>query len=96
VKAPFTIGSAGALTDNQNNTLAAVADTSFLYDSTANTRTDPCNGQFTIRTSTATSRQDFLVTFQGTSVIFGSFQTAQPFVFGTTTDNYLIISTALV
>lgn len=91
----ITIGSTGSftLTDNQNNTLttgmlAAVADTSYLYDSTANTLTNPCNGLFTIRTSTATSRQDVFVTFQGTSVIFGSFQTAQPFVPGTTPYNY--------
>ena len=87
----ITIGSSGAFafTDSQNNTLAtgtltAVADTSYLYDSTANTLTDPCNGLFTIRTTTATTRQDLFVTFQGTSVIFGSFQAPQPFTPGAT------------
>jgi hypothetical protein len=87
----ITIGSTGAftLTDSKNSalitgTLAAVADTSYLYDSTENTLTDPCNGLFTIRTSTTTSLQDVFVTFQGTSVIFGSFQTARPTVPGAT------------
>jgi hypothetical protein len=38
----------------------------------------------TVRTTTSTSLQDVFVTFQGTSVIFGSFEVAQPAPPGTT------------
>jgi hypothetical protein len=71
------------ITDSKNNTLAsgtlaAVADTTYLYDGTANTLSDPCFGMFTFRTSTGGVQQDVFVSFQGNAVIFSSFQTALP------------------
>jgi len=79
------IGASGlaTITDSQNNTLAsgtlaAVADTPYLYDGTANTLSDPCNGVFTFRTTTANSQQDVFVSFQGNAVIFSSFAAALP------------------
>ena len=84
--ATVTISASGlvTITGSNNNTLAsgtlaAVADTPYLYDGTANTLSDPCFGMFTIRTATANSQQDVFVSFQGTAVIFASFQTALPF-----------------
>jgi hypothetical protein len=59
-------------------TLVAVADSSYLYDGTANKLSDPCNGLFTVRTATLSSQQDLFVSFQGNAVIFGSFQSALP------------------
>ncbi len=58
-------------------TLAAVADTSFLFGSSGEL-TDPCFGLFTIRTITASSQQDFFVTFQGRAVLFSSFKGVLP------------------
>ncbi|HVI09096.1 MAG TPA: hypothetical protein VND65_12470 [Candidatus Binatia bacterium] len=85
--ASITIGSGGAvtITDSHNNpmasgTLAAVADTSYLYDGTANTLPDPLYGMFTFRTATANAQQDVYVSFQGNAVIFSSFQTVLPIV----------------
>ena len=71
------------ITDSKNNTLAsgtlaAVEDTPYLYDGTANTLSDPCHGMFTFRTSTGGVQQDVFVSFQGDAVIFSSFQTALP------------------
>ena len=81
----ITVSSAGAITitDAANNTLAtgtlvAVADSPYLYDATSNKLSDPCNGLFTVRTSTVNSQQDLFVSFQGNAVIFGSFQSALP------------------
>ena len=87
-KATLAVGADASVTlvDGQANTLAsgtlvAVADSSYIYDGTANTLTDPCNGMFTIRgTATNGDRQDFFVSFQGKAAIFGSFQTAVPVV----------------
>jgi len=83
--ATVTINAAGAftLTDSSSNTLAsgtlaAVADTSYLYDGTSNTLSDPLYGMFTFRTTTANSQQDLFVSFQGNAVIFSSFATALP------------------
>jgi len=80
-----TVGSNGAVTvaDSQGNTiatgtLAAIADTPYIYDGTSNTLSDPLYGMFTFRTSTANSQQDVFVTFQGNAVIFASFQTGLP------------------
>ena len=80
-----TVSSTGliTITDSQNNTLAtgtlvAVADSSYLYDGTANKLSDPCNGLFTVRIATANSQQDLFVSFQGNAVIFGSFASALP------------------
>jgi hypothetical protein len=61
-----------------SGTLAAVADTPYVYDGTPNTLPDPCYGMFTFRTLTASLHQDVFVTFQGYAVIFTSFQTALP------------------
>jgi hypothetical protein len=71
------------ITDDQNNTLAsgtltAVADTPYLYDGTANTLSDPLYGIFTFRMTTGGVQQDVFVSFQGSAVIFSSFQTALP------------------
>jgi len=78
-KATVTISASGAvnIADSQNNTLAggtlaAVADTSYLYDGTQNKLSDPCNGMFTFRTS-GNSQQDVFVSFQGNAVIFSGF-----------------------
>jgi len=70
------------ITDGQGNTfatgtLAAIADTPYIYDGTPNTLPDPLWGMFTFGTSAA-SQQDVFVTFQGNAVIFSSFQTALP------------------
>ena len=84
-KATVTISAAGlmTITDSQNNTLAsgtlaAVADTPYLYDGTANKLSDPMNGTFTFRMSTGGVQQDVFVSFQSNAVIFSSFQTALP------------------
>lgn len=82
-KATVTIDAQGGITiaDAQNHplatgTLAAVADTPYLYGS-ANMLTDPCYGMFTFR-MTGAVQQDVFVSFQGNAVIFASFQTALP------------------
>jgi len=84
-QATVTISSAGAvtITDSNNNvmasgTLAAVADTSYLYDGTTNTLSDPLYGMFTFRTTTSNSQQDVFVSFQGNAAIFSSFETGLP------------------
>ncbi len=69
--------------DSKNNTmatgtLAAIADTPYLYDGTQNTLSDPCNGMFSFRMSTGGVQQDVFVSFQVGAVIFSSFQTALP------------------
>lgn len=58
--------------------LAAVEDTPYLYDGTANKLTDPCRGMFTLRVATGVAQQDVFVFFQGNAVIFSSFQTGLP------------------
>jgi hypothetical protein len=84
-KATVRIAASGAMTitDSQNNTLAsgtlaAIADTPYLYDGTANQLTDPCNGMFTFRMSTGGVQQDVFVSFLGNAAVFSSFQTALP------------------
>lgn len=81
-----TIGVHGSvvITDSQGNTMASgtlkpIADTSYIYDGTANTLSDPLFGMFTFRTSD-TSQQDVFVTFEGKAVIFSSFKTGLPLV----------------
>lgn len=82
-----TVGSDGSvtITDSQGNTmasgtLAAVADTPYIYDGTPNTLPDPLYGMFTFRSTTSNLQQDVFATFQGNAVIFSSFQTALPLV----------------
>lgn len=82
--ATVAVSASGAvtITDSQSNTLAsgtlaAIADTPYIYDGTANTLSDPLWGMFTFRTSGST-QQDVFLTFQGNAVIFSSFQTALP------------------
>jgi len=86
-KATVTVGQSGqvTITDSQSNvmatgTLAAIADTPYLYDGTANTLPDPLYGMFTFRSATANSQQDAYVSFVGNAVIFSSFQTGLPLV----------------
>jgi len=87
-KATLTVGANGSVSilDSQSNTLAsgtlaAVADSSYIYDGTVNTLSDPCNGIFTARvTAVNGDRQDFFITFQGKAALFASFQTAVPVV----------------
>lgn len=83
----ITIGADGSVTvkDSQGNTMASgtlapIADTSYIYDGTSNTVSDPLYGVFTFRTSTSNAQQDVFVTFQGNAVIFSSFQTGLPLV----------------
>jgi hypothetical protein len=84
-KGTVTISASGAMTitDSQGNTLAtgtlaAVADTSYLYDGTAGKLSDPLHGMFTFRMSTGGLQQDLFASFQNNAVIFSSFQTALP------------------
>jgi hypothetical protein len=94
--ATVTITTTGAVTivDGQGHTmasgtLAAVADTPYLYDGTSNTLPDPLYGMFTFRTTTAKSQQDVFVSFQSGAVVFSSFETPLPLVpYGTYTYFY--------
>ena len=82
-----TIGANGSvtITDSAGNTiasgtLAAIADTPYIYDGTSNTLADPLYGMFTFRTSTSNSQQDVYISFEGNAVIFSSFTTGLPLV----------------
>lgn len=84
-KATVVVGADGSvsITDSQNNTLAsgtlaAVADTAYLYDGSQNKLLDPLYGVFTFRSTTVNSQQDVFVTFQGNAVLFSSLETALP------------------
>ena len=87
-KGTLTVGANASVTlaDSLGTTLAtgtlvAVADSSYIYDGTSNTLSDPCNGMFTARVTAANGdRQDFFVSFQGKAALFASFQTAVPVV----------------
>ena len=81
-----TIGANGSvvITDSQGNTIAsgtvaAIADTTYIDDGTANSMSDPSYMMSTFRTMD-TSEQDVFVTFQGNTVIFSSFKTGLPVV----------------
>jgi hypothetical protein len=95
-KATLTVGADASVTllDGHSNTLAtgtlvAVADSSYIYNGTANTLSDPCNGMFTARvTAVNGDRQDFFVSFQGKAALFASFQTAVPVVLQAPTYTY--------
>jgi hypothetical protein len=74
--------SSAIISDSAGNTLAAgtlaaVADTAYLYDGTTNKLWDPLYGMFTFR-ATANSQQDVFMTFQGNAVIFSSFAVGLP------------------
>ncbi len=83
--ATITVGANGTvtMTDSQNNTmatgtLAAIADTSYVYNGTPSELPDPLYGMFTFRTSTSSSQQDLFVSFQNNAIIFASFETGLP------------------
>ncbi len=82
--ATAVVGSDGqlSLTDSHGNqlatgTLTAVADTPYLYGG-AGELTDPCDGLFTLRVTTANAQQDFFVSFQGQAMLFSSFTANLP------------------
>ncbi len=82
-KATIAITPSGEITvqDEQGNdivqtTLTPVADTAYLQG--AGKLTNPCNGLFTFRITTASEQQDVFVTFQNNSLLFASFSTALP------------------
>jgi hypothetical protein len=82
--ATITVSANGSaiISDSARNTmaagtLAAVADTAYLYDGTTNKLWDPLYGMFTFR-ATANSQQDVFMTFQGNAVIFSSFSVGFP------------------
>lgn len=62
-------------------TLAAVADTSYLYSAAGGELADPCFGLFTFRVATGTTQQDVFVTFLNNAVLFSSYK-ALPIVSG--------------
>ncbi|HTW31216.1 MAG TPA: hypothetical protein VMD76_06030 [Candidatus Sulfotelmatobacter sp.] len=81
----ITVSAGGVVTisDSGGNTLAtgtlaAVADTSYLYDGNSSELLDPLYGMFTFRTATVNSQQDVFVSFEGNAMIFSSFETALP------------------
>lgn len=83
--ATVTISANGGVTiaDSQGNTmasgtLAAIADTPYMYNGTSGELPDPLYGMFTFRTTTASSQQDVFVSFQSGAVVFSSFETALP------------------
>jgi len=86
-QATVMVGADGSvtITDSQNTTmatgtLAAIADTAYIYDHTSNKLSDPLYGVFTFRTTTSNAQQDLFATFQGNAIIFSSFETALPLV----------------
>jgi hypothetical protein len=81
----LTISANGRVTisDSQKHvvavgTLVPVSEVPELYNGGIFSLSDPCFGLFTFRVSTPTSQQDVYVAFQGHSVAFASFKTAQP------------------
>ncbi len=74
-----TAGGQVTVSDPQGNqiaqgTLAAIANTPYLYLSDNSELQDPCNGLFTFRITTAgVSQQDVFVTFMGQAMLFSSF-----------------------
>jgi hypothetical protein len=68
-------------------TLAAVADTPYLYNGSSNELSDPCFGLFTFRVKTATTQQDVFVTFLNQAVLFSSYKSL-PSVQGQNYYNY--------
>ena len=57
-------------------TLVPVADQSYLVGT--GKLSDPCNGMFTIRSTTASSQQDLFCTFLNGAVLFSSYKTVLP------------------
>jgi hypothetical protein len=91
--ASLVIGPTGqfALTNSSGSvmgqgSLAAVADTTYLYGS-PNELQDPCFGLFTFRVTTPTTQQDVFVTFQNKAVLFSSYKSL-PSVSGANYYNY--------
>lgn len=88
--ASIAVSSSGqiTITDRQGNqmaqgTLAAVADTSYLYGGAGELQ-DPCWGLFTVRITTAGSQQDVFATFLSNSMLFSSFSANTPWPQGGT------------
>ena len=91
--ATITVGSAGQVTVTDGSgktlvqaTLTPFADASYLHG--VGEVTDPCNGVFTFRVTTASSQQDVFVTFMGQAMLFSSFSADLPWGSGNTY-NYL-------
>lgn len=94
-KATIVVSASGAITvtDPQGHvvtqaTLTPIADAKYLYGS-AGELTDPCNGMFTFRVTTATSQQDVFVTFVKNAVVFSSFSSSLPWTPSNSTYDYL-------
>jgi len=92
--ATVTVTAAGALTITDSSgtvmaqgTLAAVADTSYLYGGSPSLA-NPCNGLFTFRTTNGSEQQDVFVSFLGQTVMFSSFSAVLPSVAGETYSYY--------
>ncbi len=73
-----TSGKQVTISDSMGNpiaqgTLAAVADTPYLYLSDLSELQDPCWGVFTFRASGSSSQQDVFVTFMDKAMLFASF-----------------------
>jgi hypothetical protein len=80
------------VTDSQGNTLinatlTPVSSASYLYGPGG--LTDPCNGLFTFRATTATYQHDVFVTFIGNSVVFSKFSANLPWSADNGTYSYL-------
>lgn len=68
-------------------TLAAVADTPYLYAAGGGELANPCFGLFTFRVTTPTTQQDVFVTFLNNAVLFSSYKSL-PSVSGQNYYNY--------
>jgi hypothetical protein len=90
----IVVTSSGGITvsDPEGNTIAQatlipIADASYLYGSAGELQ-DPCNGLFTFRVTTASSQEDFFVTFVKNAVVFSTFSAALPWSPTGSTYNY--------
>jgi hypothetical protein len=88
----ITAGGGISVTDSQGNTvitatLIPVSAASYLYGSPGEL-TDPCNGLFTFRVTTASSQQDVFVTFINNAVVFSAFSASLPWNGSNSTYNY--------
>lgn len=84
--ATLTVTASGAVTITDSSgmvmaqgTLAAVADTSYLYGGSPSL-TNPCYGLFTFQSTDGSVQQDVFVSFLGQTVMFSSFSAVLPSV----------------